>query len=134
MGKLSFPSMPPVVLLVWSWTLVTVSPTMSPSMKVMLFPMPSSVWTWLAVRDPDSPRTSSTGEACTDIDGYMDYYNDPNRWSPCSVEDLTEYYNEIGAEEFGSSCMTLLDDDSDGETSTETPTDSPTDSPTTSSP
>merc|ERR1711894_724250 len=32
-----------------SWTLVMVYPTPSPSMKVMLSPMPSSVWTWLDV-------------------------------------------------------------------------------------
>merc|ERR1712200_383907 len=51
-SKPSFPSMPLVVPPVWSWTLVMVSPTTSPSMKVMLFPMPSSVWTWLAVSSP----------------------------------------------------------------------------------
>merc|ERR1711944_395097 len=51
-SKLSFPSMPLVVPPVWSWTLVMVSPTTSPSMRVMLSPMPSSVWTWLAVSSP----------------------------------------------------------------------------------
>merc|ERR1712018_91697 len=33
-------------------TLVTVSPTVSPSTRVTLSPMPSSVWTWLAVSSP----------------------------------------------------------------------------------
>merc|ERR1711990_56373 len=67
--------------------------------------------------NPDSPRYSSTGQPCTDIDSYMDYYNDPNRWSPCSVEDITAYYNSVGPEVYGNSCMTLLDDD----TTTEAP-------------
>merc|ERR1712156_826299 len=58
-SKPSFPSMPPVVPPVWSWTLVMVSPTTSPSMKVMLFPMPSSVLTWLAVSSPTSSLRSS---------------------------------------------------------------------------
>merc|ERR1712141_972179 len=40
------------VPLVSSWTLVMVYPTPSPSMKVMLSPTPSSVWTWLAVSSP----------------------------------------------------------------------------------
>merc|ERR1712115_427014 len=35
--------------LVSSWTLVTVSPMVSPSTRVTLSPTPSSVWTWLAV-------------------------------------------------------------------------------------
>ena len=39
----------PVVPPVWSWTPEMVSPTTSPSMRVMLSPMPSSVWTWLDV-------------------------------------------------------------------------------------
>merc|ERR1719474_1084340 len=41
------PFMPLDVPLVSSWTLVMVSPTESPSMKVMPFPMPSSVLTLL---------------------------------------------------------------------------------------
>merc|ERR1712209_293886 len=50
--KLSSPCMPLVVPLVLSWTLVMVSPTLFPSMRVMLFPMLFSVWTWLAVNSP----------------------------------------------------------------------------------
>ena len=53
-------------------------------------------------------RTSSTGAACTNIDGYMDYYVNPNKWSPCSVEDITKYYNQIGPNTYGTTCMTLL--------------------------
>merc|ERR1712088_643471 len=51
-SKLSSPFMPLVVPPVWSWTPEMVCPTTSPSMKVMPFPMPSSVWTWLAVSLP----------------------------------------------------------------------------------
>merc|ERR1712110_985012 len=50
---------PPVVPPVWSWTLVMVSPTTSPSTRVMLFPMPSSVWTRLAVSSPTTSCRSS---------------------------------------------------------------------------
>merc|ERR1712110_1044828 len=42
----------------YSWTLVMVYPTPSPSMKVMRSPMPSSVWTWLAVSSPTTSRRS----------------------------------------------------------------------------
>ena len=41
------------------------------------------------------PRFSSTGEACTGIGGYMDYQPNPNRWSPCSVEDYTSYFESV---------------------------------------
>ena len=45
-------------------------------------------------------RVSSKGEACTGVGGYMDYNdnhdgNGPNKWSPCSVEDLTNYYTSV---------------------------------------
>ena len=40
-------------------------------------------------------RFSSKGEACTGIGGYMDYVPSPNKWSPCSVEDFTAYYNAV---------------------------------------
>ena len=62
--------------------------------------------------DPNNKRYSSTGALCTGIDGYMDYYNNPNRWSPCSVEDITKYYNFIGPSSYESSCMKLLENDS----------------------
>uniref|UniRef100_A0A669CRB5 Actin, cytoplasmic 1 n=1 Tax=Oreochromis niloticus TaxID=8128 RepID=A0A669CRB5_ORENI len=42
------PCTPLVVPLVLSWTLVMVSPTLCPSMKVTLCPMPLSGWTWPA--------------------------------------------------------------------------------------
>merc|ERR1719419_1691288 len=51
-SRLSSPFMPLDVPLVSSWTLVMVSPTESPSMKVMPFPMPSSVLTLLDVNSP----------------------------------------------------------------------------------
>ena len=57
--------------------------------------------------DPNQPRYSLTNAPCTDIDSYMDYYNDPNKWSPCSVDDITAYYN-INPTEYGTTCMTLL--------------------------
>merc|ERR1711997_1303058 len=62
-SKLSFPSTLLDVPLVLSWTLVMVYPTPSPSMKVMLSPTPSSVWTWLAVSSPTTSRRSSPREA-----------------------------------------------------------------------
>merc|ERR1711993_138809 len=61
-SKPYFPSMlldvPPVL----SWTLAMVSPTPSPSMKVMLFHTPSSVWTWLDVSSPTTSLRSSPRE------------------------------------------------------------------------
>jgi len=57
-----------------------------------------------------TPRTSSSGAACTDVDGYMDYYVNPNKWSPCSVDDITQYYNQIGPNTYSTTCMTLIDD------------------------
>ena len=32
---------------------------------------------------------------CTNVGGYMDYRLSPNKWSDCSVEDFTEYYNSV---------------------------------------
>ena len=55
-----------------------------------------------------TPRTSSSGAACTDVDGYMDYYVNPNKWSPCSVDDITQYYNQVGTVAYSTTCMTLL--------------------------
>merc|ERR1719474_2365188 len=51
--------MPLDVPLESSWTLVMVSPTESPSMKVMPFPMPSSVLTLLDVKSSVTSRRSS---------------------------------------------------------------------------
>jgi len=78
--------------------------------------------------DTNSPRVSSTGAACTNISSYMDYNNNPNKWSPCSVEDITTYYNSIGPNNYGTTCMTLL---SDSATTTAAPT---TAAPTTAAP
>ena len=38
-------------------------------------------------------RYSSNAILCTGIGGYMDYGPNPNKWSECSVEDFTNYYN-----------------------------------------
>ena len=54
------------------------------------------------------PRFSSKGAPCSDIGGYMDYWTGENKWSPCSVEDATEYYNRIGPTTYGTTCMTAL--------------------------
>ena len=44
--------------------------------------------------DAGNGRVSErTGAACKDIGGYMDYSLTPSRWSDCSVDDLTTYYN-----------------------------------------
>merc|ERR1712227_803789 len=51
-ARLSSPSTPPDVPLVSSWTLEMVSPTESPSTRVMLSPTPLSVSTWLDVSSP----------------------------------------------------------------------------------
>jgi len=55
----------------------------------------------------DNPRHSSTGQPCTSIGGYMDYVPNPNRWSACSVEDLTRYYNKVRPLRY-EKCMTKL--------------------------
>ena len=39
--------------------------------------------------------------------GYMDYNDYTNKWSPCSVADLTLYMNKMGNE----FCLTLLGKD-----------------------
>merc|ERR1712001_377433 len=49
LSKLYFPCMPLVVPLVLFWILEMVCRILFPFMKVMLCPMPSSGWTWLAV-------------------------------------------------------------------------------------
>merc|ERR1712032_1155629 len=51
-SRLCSPCTPPAVPPVSSWTPVTVSPTVSPSTRVTLFPTPLSVLTWLAVSSP----------------------------------------------------------------------------------
>ena len=45
-------------------------------------------------------------ELCTGVGGYMDYFNDPNQWSKCSVNDFTTYYNDA-IELSGEFCLKL---------------------------
>merc|ERR1711981_1189431 len=40
-------------------------------------------------------KYDSNGNICTGIGGYMDYQPSPNKWSTCSVEDFTRYYNSV---------------------------------------
>jgi len=54
---------------------------------------------------PGNPRVSSTGAACTNVGGFMDYLSVQDKWSPCSVEDFTAYYNFV--ESRGGWCMPL---------------------------
>ena len=38
-------------------------------------------------------RFSKKGEPCTGIGGYMDYRDNPTKWSPCSAEDFYAYFS-----------------------------------------
>jgi len=40
-------------------------------------------------------RYSSTNQKCSQVEGFMDYYGKTTKWSPCSVEDFTTYYNSV---------------------------------------
>ena len=42
-------------------------------------------------------KYDSNGNLCTGIGGYMDYVSNPNKWSTCSVEDYTTYYNSVNS-------------------------------------
>merc|ERR1712049_2342 len=55
-------------------------------------------------QETQGPKESSKGEQCSGIGGYMDYTQNPNKWSPCSVEDFTNYYNRI-IDSQGSFCL-----------------------------
>ena len=44
---------------------------------------------------PADVRVSSKSKPCTGIGSYMDYQPNPNKWSDCSVEDFTAYYNSV---------------------------------------
>ena len=53
--------------------------------------------------DDNEPRFAKDGETpCTGVGGLMDYgrnnggSDNKNRWSKCSNEDLTDYYNQEG--------------------------------------
>ena len=45
--------------------------------------------------NPKDKRFSSKTNLCTGIGGYMDYPLYPNKWSDCSVEDFTDYFNSL---------------------------------------
>merc|ERR1740124_1466277 len=64
-----------------------------------------------------TPRFSSQNEPCTGIGGYMDYQPNPNRWSPCSVEDFTGYFEQVNPW-----CLTPLTNDPTTTTVTTTST------------
>merc|ERR1712142_433340 len=70
------------------------------------------------IGSPGNMRRSSRGEPCTNVGGYMDYLSSPNRWSPCSVEDFTKYYNAV-KRSTGRFC--LADAGSGGPVTTTTP-------------
>jgi len=64
-----------------------------------------------------SDRFTDDNQACTNIGGYMDYVSNPDKWSPCSVQDLEDLYNdEGGAAGF---CLTPLTDDESTTAATE---------------
>jgi len=56
-----------------------------------------------------SNKNSSKGEPCTKIDGIMDYKSKNRFWSPCSVEDFTNWYNEVLSKQ-GKWCLQPLTD------------------------
>jgi len=74
---------------------------------------PQGVWT-----DTSVVRKADNGQTCTGVGGYMDYRPNPNKWSQCSREDFTKYYNYIKNVQ-GSWCLPLL-------TSNPTPNPNPT--------
>lgn len=47
------------------------------------------------VRTPSRTRYTRRGQRCSRIGGIMDYTSRRVRWSPCSVQDLNDYYNRI---------------------------------------
>ena len=42
--------------------------------------------------NPRNPRTARNGQRCSNIGGIMDYTNNRNKWSACSVQDLNGFY------------------------------------------
>ena len=44
--------------------------------------------------DANGKTVDRPGKNCTKVDGFMDYSINPKRWSHCSVEDFTKYYNK----------------------------------------
>ena len=53
---------------------------------------------------PKPIRRDRAGNTCTDVNGVMDYYVTVQKWSTCSVQDLTDHYNYI-VSELGSFCL-----------------------------
>jgi len=45
--------------------------------------------------DTRQERFTRSGEKCTKIEGFMDYYGKTTKWSACSVQDFTDYYNSV---------------------------------------
>jgi hypothetical protein len=54
--------------------------------------------------DPKSIRYDSKGNSCTNVNGIMDYSATPEKWTTCSVEKFTNFYNNIIARQ-GRFCM-----------------------------
>jgi hypothetical protein len=44
---------------------------------------------------PKNIRRNSAGNTCTDVNGVMDYYVIIQKWTTCSNEKLTAYYNNV---------------------------------------
>jgi hypothetical protein len=45
-----------------------------------------------------SPKTifrDAAGNTCTNVNGVMDYYVTVQKWTTCSVERLTQHYNNV---------------------------------------
>ena len=40
-------------------------------------------------------RYSNSGTICTGVGGYMDYRENPNKWSKCSAEDFHSYFASV---------------------------------------
>jgi hypothetical protein len=45
--------------------------------------------------NPKNIRRDSVGNSCTNVNGVMDYYVTVQKWTTCSVEALTSYYNYL---------------------------------------
>ena len=53
---------------------------------------------------PKTIRRDAAGASCTDANGVMDYYVTVTKWSMCSVEAFTTYYNQV-ISQLGSFCL-----------------------------
>ena len=61
----------------------------------------------------DATRKAKNGVVCTKAGGYMDYVAFPKKWTQCSIEDFTAYYNSVLKSE-RSFCLTPLSGSSGG--------------------